>query len=69
MEVSIRPSDTDKTEDYWMERRNIDENMRTWWQQSGRKDFDFYFDMKGALEDYKQYYKERLQAADQVGKR
>lgn len=69
MEVSIRPSDTDKTEDYWMERRNIDENMRTWWQQSGRKDFDVYFDMQGALEDYKQYYKERLQAADQVGKR
>ena len=66
VEVSLRPSDTDKTEDYWMANRNIDENMRAWWQSTGRKDFDRYFNERRALAEFHDGFLRRSQATDQV---
>jgi hypothetical protein len=69
VEVSLKPSDTEQTEDHWLTNRNVIDFMREWWQQSDRKEFDRYFKESKALEAYSDNLKSRLRAAEKAVRR
>lgn len=66
VEVSLKPSDTEQSEDHWLSNRNVIDFMREWWQQSERKEFDRYFNEAKALAAYSDNLKSRLRFAEQV---
>jgi hypothetical protein len=63
VEVSLRSQDLSKPEDYWFSNRNTEDELREWWQQTGRGNFDQYFDERDALDRFRAHQNRRKQVA------
>jgi uncharacterized protein YbaP (TraB family) len=68
VEVTLKPSDVLKTEDYWLSNRNTLAPMMEWWEQAERGQFDPYFKEEEALKAYQKNYKRRADEAAKVWK-
>lgn len=66
VEVTLKPSDVAKTEDYWLSNRNTLPPMIEWWEQVNRGQFDPYFKEEEALRVYQKNYKRRMDEATKV---
>lgn len=63
VEVTLKPSDVSKTEDYWLSNRNTLTPMIEWWEQARKGQFDPYFKEEEALRVYQKNYKRRMDEA------
>ena len=66
VEVTLKPSDVSRTEDYWLSNRNTLAPMLEWWEQVERGHFDLYFNEEEALKAYQKNYKKRIDEAAKV---
>lgn len=67
VEVSLKPSDVEKSEDYWLSNRNTLSHIMEWWEQIGRAPFDPYFKEDEALKAFQRNFKKRAEEAAKVG--
>jgi hypothetical protein len=69
LDVSLRESDLERKDTWWVRNRHSNQHMSEWWAQAKKGEFDRYFNEAKASEDLEMYINQQLETAKKLKER